>query len=92
MGSGQCDAEISRIAESVGRGIARHGAVLICGGGGGVMEAAARGGAEAGGLVVGILPDDSAEVIGAPTYIHTVAPSCPCTILQFQGRYSYHDA
>ncbi len=59
MGSGQCDAEISRIAESVGRGIAEHGAVLICGGGGGVMEAAARGGAEAGGLVVGILPDDN---------------------------------
>jgi len=59
MGSGQCDAEISRIAESVGRGVADHGAVLICGGGGGVMEAAARGAAEAGGLVVGILPDDN---------------------------------
>ncbi len=57
MGSGQCDGEISRIAESVGRGVADHDAVLICGGGGGVMEAAARGASEAGGLVVGILPD-----------------------------------
>ncbi len=59
MGSGTCDTEISRIAESVGRGVADHGAVLICGGGGGVMEAAARGASEAGGLVVGILPDDN---------------------------------
>ena len=41
---------------------------------------------------VGILPDDSAEVIGAPTYVDTVAPSCPCTILQLEGRYSYNDA
>jgi uncharacterized protein (TIGR00725 family) len=59
-GSRQCDADISRIAESVGRGVPEHGAVLICGGGGGGMEAAARGASEAGGLVVGILPDDTA--------------------------------
>jgi len=59
MGSGQCDVEISRIAERVGQGIADHDAVLICGGGGGVMEAAARGASKAGGLVVGILPDDN---------------------------------
>lgn len=44
------------MAESVGREIARRGAVLVCGGLGGVMEAAARGAFEAGGEVVGVLP------------------------------------
>ncbi len=61
MGSGQCDTVISEIAETVGREIADHGAVLICGGGSGVMEAAARGASRAGGLVVGILPGDTEE-------------------------------
>jgi hypothetical protein len=49
-------------AEAVGRLIAKHGAILVCGGLGGVMEAACRGAKEAGGLTVGILPgDDPAE-------------------------------
>lgn len=56
MGASECNAEITGLAESVGRGIGAREAVLICGGGGGVMEAAARGASEAGGLVVGILP------------------------------------
>jgi uncharacterized protein (TIGR00725 family) len=48
-------------AREVGRLIAEAGAVLVCGGLGGVMEAAARGCAEAGGLVLGILPGPEAE-------------------------------
>ncbi len=48
-------------AREVGRCIAGAGAVLVCGGLGGVMEAAARGCAEAGGLVLGILPGPEAE-------------------------------
>jgi len=48
-------------AREVGRLIAEAGAVLVCGGLGGVMEAAARGCAEAGGLVLGILPGTEAE-------------------------------
>jgi uncharacterized protein (TIGR00725 family) len=47
------------IGESVGRGIAEAGGVLVCGGMGGVMEAAAGGCADAGGRSVGILPGDS---------------------------------
>ncbi|HYM57853.1 MAG TPA: TIGR00725 family protein [Solirubrobacteraceae bacterium] len=43
-------------AESVGRELARRGAVVVCGGLGGVMEAACRGAREAGGTTVGILP------------------------------------
>lgn len=47
-------------AREVGRLIAEAGAVLVCGGLGGVMEAASRGCAEAGGVVVGILPGPEA--------------------------------
>ena len=47
---------IAAQAESVGRGLARAGAVLVCGGLGGAMEAAASGAAAEGGLVVGLLP------------------------------------
>ncbi|MDQ3963069.1 MAG: TIGR00725 family protein [Actinomycetota bacterium] len=46
-------------AESVGRGLAERGAVIICGGHGGVMEAVCRGAQEAGGTTtVGLLPDE----------------------------------
>ena len=58
MGAGRCDAATEALAESVGRCIAEQGAILICGGGRGIMEAASRGAAQAGGLVVGILPSD----------------------------------
>ncbi len=53
--------EMRRLAEEVGREVARRGGVLVCGGLGGVMEAASRGAAEAGGVVVGILPGTRAE-------------------------------
>jgi uncharacterized protein (TIGR00725 family) len=42
--------------ESVGRALARAGAVLVCGGLGGSMEEAARGATAEGGTVLGILP------------------------------------
>ena len=44
------------MAEAVGRGLARRGAVVVCGGLGGVMEAACRGAKAEGGTTVGILP------------------------------------
>jgi uncharacterized protein (TIGR00725 family) len=56
IGSASADAEISALAEEVGREIARQGAILVCGGRGGVMEAACRGAKAAGGTTVGILP------------------------------------
>jgi uncharacterized protein (TIGR00725 family) len=59
IGSAAAEDEILAHAEGVGRGIAGAGAVLVCGGGGGVMEAASRGAREAGGVVIGILPDSS---------------------------------
>ncbi|MGC9333021.1 MAG: TIGR00725 family protein [Anaerolineae bacterium] len=56
IGSATADAEITALAEEVGREIARHGAILVCGGRGGVMEAACRGARSADGTTVGILP------------------------------------
>ena len=45
-------------AEKVGYLIAKKGGVLICGGGGGIMEATCRGARKAGGLNIGILPEE----------------------------------
>ncbi|MBN1134572.1 MAG: TIGR00725 family protein [Methanosarcinaceae archaeon] len=56
IGAGACDEGLSRIAESVGKEIAKRGALLVCGGLGGVMEAAAHGAKEEGGTTLGILP------------------------------------
>jgi len=49
---------LADLAFEVGRGIAERDAVLICGGLTGVMEHAARGARAAGGLTIGLLPDD----------------------------------
>jgi uncharacterized protein (TIGR00725 family) len=56
IGASEGDREILRDAEAVGHAIAEAGAVLVCGGLTGVMEAASKGAAEAGGIVVAILP------------------------------------
>jgi hypothetical protein len=61
IGSGDCSPKTKRLAEEVGREIARRGATLICGGLGGVMEAAAKGAKLAGGLTVGIIPGANSE-------------------------------
>lgn len=59
IGSGEPKNEQTlRIAEEVGREIAKRGAVLVCGGLGGVMEAACRGAKEEGGITIGIIPTD----------------------------------
>ncbi len=61
IGSGTCEqgSDLASFAEEVGGLLAAAGAVLVCGGLGGVMEAASRGAAEAGGVVIGILPVES---------------------------------
>lgn len=56
--SNSCTAEEYKLAEEVGRELARRGATLICGGLNGVMEAACHGASEEGGLTVGILPSN----------------------------------
>jgi len=56
IGAGTANEPILKIAEEVGRLIARRNALLICGGLKGVMEAAAKGAKTEGGLTIGILP------------------------------------
>lgn len=70
IGSGRCSREIYQLAERVGQGIARRGAILICGGLGGVMEGACKGAKAAGGTTIGILPgarpDDANAYVDIP--------------------------
>jgi uncharacterized protein (TIGR00725 family) len=61
IGGGEPSPKEARLAEEVGRELARRGAILICGGLSGVMEAACRGAASEGGLTIGILPGDSSD-------------------------------
>lgn len=59
MGGGRADAATSALAREIGTLIAAEGWVLLNGGRNcGVMAASAAGAAEAGGLVVGVLPGD----------------------------------
>jgi len=61
IGGGRCSAEETKLAEEVGRELARQGAILVCGGLGGVMEAACRGASSEGGITIGILPGESRQ-------------------------------
>jgi len=61
IGGGQCSKEEAKLAEEVGRELAKQGAILVCGGLGGVMEAACKGASSEGGVTIGILPGDSRQ-------------------------------
>ena len=66
MGGGVASESVLGDALRVGRLIAENGWVLLNGGrDAGVMAASARGAAEAGGLVVGVLPSDDWECIAS---------------------------
>ncbi len=58
IGARAAGARQMETAEAVGAGLAALGLTVLCGGRLGVMEAVCRGAAEAGGLTVGLLPDD----------------------------------
>jgi uncharacterized protein (TIGR00725 family) len=60
-------------AEEVGRRLAEHAAVLVCGGLGGVMAAACRGAAGAGGRTVGLLP--GADRTAANPWVEVAVPT-----------------
>ncbi len=61
IGGSQCSSQEARLAEEVGRELARRGVILVCGGLGGVMEAACRGASSEGGVTIGILPGESRQ-------------------------------
>lgn len=75
IGSGGADVGpvLLGLAEDVGAGVARAGALLVCGGLDGVMAAASKGARAAGGQVVGVLPGtDRAE---ANPYVTVAIPT-----------------
>ena len=65
--AGKCSKKLRDMAAEIGKYVAEHGGVIVCGGMEGVMRGAARGAKEAGGTTIGILPttnkDDANEFI-----------------------------
>ena len=61
IGGSACSKEEAELAETVGRKLAKQGAILVCGGLSGVMEAACKGASAEGGITIGILPGDSRQ-------------------------------
>jgi uncharacterized protein (TIGR00725 family) len=68
-----CTPELEELAYQVGKEVAKSDSVLINGGLGGVMKAASRGAQDAGGLVVGIIPQNDPSF--ANEYCDVVIPS-----------------
>ena len=68
-----CTPELEKIAYAVGAEVAKSDSVLITGGLGGVMKAASHGAHDAGGLTLGIIPQDNASF--ANEYCDIVIPS-----------------
>ena len=73
VGPGEAGPDERRIAEEVGLGLARAGAIIVCGGLGGVMAAACRGASAAEGTTVGILP--GAERAAANEWVTIAIPT-----------------
>ncbi len=68
-----CTPEHERIAYDTGVEVAKSGSVLVTGGLGGVMRASCHGASDAGGITVGILPQDDPGF--ANEYCQIVIPS-----------------
>jgi uncharacterized protein (TIGR00725 family) len=69
IGGEDASAEGARLAEEVGRELARRGCTVVCGGGAGVMEAACRGARTEGGHTIGILPGHDADESAPNDYV-----------------------
>jgi uncharacterized protein (TIGR00725 family) len=68
-----CTPEVATLAYETGMEVAKSGAVLITGGLGGVMKASCHGAKDAGGLTVGIIPQNESSF--ANEYCDIVIPS-----------------
>lgn len=73
IGASKCSKKLRDMAAAVGKYVAEHDGIIVCGGMGGIMEGAARGAKEAGGTTIGILP--STERSDANPYIDFVIPT-----------------
>ncbi len=73
IGGSQPDDDTLIVAEELGSEIGKRRIVLVCGGVGGIMEAACKGAKTAGGLTVGIIPQDDKPT--ANPYVDIVIPT-----------------
>lgn len=73
VGPGDGGEAVCTAAYQVAMALAQAGMAIVCGGRGGVMEAASRGASEAGGVVIGILPEDDARA--ANRYLSVAIPT-----------------
>jgi uncharacterized protein (TIGR00725 family) len=69
IGGEDASPEVARVAEEVGRELAKRGCTVVCGGGAGVMEAACRGARAEGGHTIGILPGHNAAESAPNDYV-----------------------
>src|SRR4030042_1976639 len=61
IGGEDAPPDVQRLAEEVGRLLARRDCTVVCGGGGGVMGAVCRGARSEGGHTIGIMPGHNAQ-------------------------------
>ncbi len=73
VGGGDAGEDACRLAEAIGRELARRQAVVVTGGLGGVMEAACRGAKAAEGSTIGILP--TADRDDANAWVDVAVPT-----------------
>jgi uncharacterized protein (TIGR00725 family) len=73
VGPGDGGAKPCLAAYRVAYSLAGAGIALVCGGRGGVMEATSRAAHDAGGLVIGFLPED--DLSGANSYLGIAIPT-----------------
>lgn len=73
IGPGDGDAQLCEAAHLIAQRLAKCGLAIVCGGRGGVMEAASRGAFEAGGTVIGLLPEN--DTLSANAYLTVAIPT-----------------
>lgn len=73
VGGGDAGDDVCRLAEDLGRELARRGAVVVTGGLAGVMAAACRGAKDGGGATIGILP--SSDRADANPWVDVAVPT-----------------
>ena len=73
IGPGDASAELCAAAYQIAHHLARCGLSIVCGGRGGVMQAASHGAFDAGGMVVGLLPEN--DTLTANPYLTVALPT-----------------
>lgn len=75
IGDSSCSDDEKQLAYDIGKAIANHNCILICGGRGGVMDGASKGCKDHNGLVVGILPQIDEVSSSANSYLDVAIPT-----------------